>query len=315
MNGPVMSRQPLESAASQPAGGSGPAGDEPIRILLIDTPAGDSWHIQQILAQLSPPPFLTEQADRLAVGLELASRGQFQAALLALTLPDSQGLDTFLRFQRSAPGLPVVVLTDPQDEALGHIAVREGAQAYLVKEQVSSQQVAQALTHAIRQQRLQLDVLAQALWDGLTGLNNRRGFMYLAEQHWKLAYRTNRPFLLIVADVANLKRINDQLGPRVGDATLRQASKIIQQSFRDSDILARLSSDEFIILVTEMPADHGEGLVARLQKNFSTYNQRAKTSFDLAIRVGTAYFDPAEPLTLEALLDIAYAALRAGRGA
>ena len=58
-----------------------------------------------------------------------------------------------------------------------------------------------------------------------------------------------------------------------------------------------------------------QGLVARLHKNFRVYNQRTKTSFDLVIHIGTAYFDPAEPLTLETLLDGAYAEVRASRAA
>jgi two-component system, cell cycle response regulator len=290
-----------------------PASAEPVKVLLIDEPVGAGWHIQPILAQIQPTRFQVEQVNQLAAGLERIEHGEFQVVLLALTLPDSQGLDTFLRLHHQAPGLATVVLTDPPDEALGHIAVREGAQDCLVKEALSSQQLAHVLTHAISRQQLQTELLAQALWDSLTGLHNRRSFMALAEQHWKLAYRTNRPFLLIVADVAKMKRINHELGHRVGDAALRQAAKIIQQSFRDSDILARLGGDEFAILVTEVPDDRGEDLISRLSKNFVSYNQRTKTSIDLIIRVGTAYFDPAEPLTFETLLDNAYAAGRASR--
>jgi two-component system, cell cycle response regulator len=295
----LAERKPGEALASQAAN------LEPTRILLIDEPPGGGWHIQQILDQIQPSLFQVEHTDRLATGLERLGRGEIQAVVLALTLPDSGGLDSFLRLHRQAPGLPVVVLTDPHDEALGHIAVREGAQECLVKEQVNSQQLVQAIHHAINRQRLQTELLALALWDELTGLHNRRGFMLLAEQHWKLAYRASRPFLLILADVVDMKKINDQLGHRVGDAALRQAAKIIQQSFRDSDILARLDGDAFIILVTEMPADNGQGLLARLQKNFSSYNQRSKTSFELSLRVGTAYFDPAEPVALDTLIDTA----------
>jgi two-component system, cell cycle response regulator len=305
----------VETPASQPANAPAPAGAELINLLLIDAPAGAGWHIQHILARVQPLPFRVEHADRLAAGLERARSGEFRVVLLALTLPDSQGLDTFLRLHHQAPGLPVVVLTDSQDEALGHIAVREGAQDCLVKEQVSSQQLAHALTHAISRHRLQTELLAQALWDTLTGLHNRFGFQPLAEQHWKLAYRTNRPFLLVVADVVEMRKINNQLGHRVGDAALRQAARIIQQSFRDSDILARLGGDEFVILVTEVPSDRGQGLVTRLQRNFSSYNHRAKASFELIIKVGTAYFDPAEPLSLETLMNSAYAAGQLGRAA
>jgi two-component system, cell cycle response regulator len=301
----LVERKPSEAAGTQPAA------SEPTKILLIDQPPSGGWHVQQILDQIQPGLFHIERANGLTAGLERLSHGEIQGVVLALTLPDSEGLDTFLRLHNRAPGLPVVVLTDPHEEALGHIAVREGAQASVVKEQVSSQQLVQALNQALDRQRIQTELLAQVISDELTGLLNRRGFTLLAEQHWKLAYRATRPFLLILADVADMQKINDQLGPRVGDAALRQAAKIMQQSFRDSDILARLGGDEFIILVTEIPADNGLGLVARLRQNFNTYNQRTKASFELSLRLGTVYFDPAEPLTLETLMDNAYAAVSA----
>lgn len=313
MSGLVMPSQSVETPAAQPAGSPAPTHVEPLNILLIDEPVGAGWHIQRILDQIQPPLFQVGHCAQLATALERLDQGGVQVVLLALTLPDSQGLDTFLRLHHRVPGLAVVVITDPQDEALGHIAVREGAQDCVVKEQLSSQQLAQVLTHAISRQRLQTELLAQALWDSLTGLHNRRGFMPLAEQHWKLAYRTNRPFLLVVADVAKMKNINTTLGHRVGDAALRQAAKLIQQSFRDADILARLGGDEFAILITEVPDDHGEGLVSRLQKNFRSHNLHTKTSVELSLRVGTAYFDPAEPIALETLMDNARAALRANQ--
>jgi two-component system, cell cycle response regulator len=233
--------------------------------------------------------------------------------LLDLSLPDSQGLDTFLRLHTQAPNVPVVILAGVKDEALGRIAVREGAQDYVVKGQVSGRQLARTISYAVTRQSLQAEFRAQSLLDDLTGLYNRRGFLTLAEQHWKLAYRTNRAFLLIYADMDGLKKINDHFGHRVGDAALRQAAKIIRQTFRDSDVLARLGGDEFVILVTEAPPDGGEALTTRLQRSFKNYNRRETTSFELSFSIGAAAFDPAEPVALEALLGSADQAMCANR--
>ena len=296
MTGSAESRQPLEAPALPEAG------VEPIKILLVDERADTGWHIQQVLAQIQPCPFECESADRLAAGLERLARGRFQAVLLALTLPDSQGLDTFLRLHRQAPELPVVVVTRPQDEPLGHIAVREGAQGCLVEGRATSHRVMQVLSQAIARQKLQAELGGRWLVDELTSLSSRAGFLPLAQQHWKLAYRTNRPFLLIGAKLLTLKDINATLGHRVGDAALLQTAKILRQTFRDSDLLARWGGDDFMILVTEAPPDRGEGLLARLTKNLKSYNLRQTASFELELSIGKVGFDPAEPVALEDLI-------------
>lgn len=275
---------------------------ETIRILLVEDSTGDSWLIQQLLAEVSDPAIQLEVAEQLSTALDRLAEEHFQAVLLDLSLPDSQGLETFLQVHTHAPEAAVVILTGLADEALGRIAVREGAQDYLLKGQVDSARLARALTYAITRQRLQSEFRAQSLTDDLTGLYNRRGFTTLAGQHWKLAYRTNRPFLLIFADMDGLKKINDTLGHRAGDAALRQTAQILQQTFREADIVARLGGDEFIVLVTEAPADRGQSLLARLQHNLKNHNCQEANSFTLALSVGAAYFDPAEPLSLEELI-------------
>ena len=306
-----MPLPPIEPTASLPANTPGQTQDAPVKILLVDEPAAAGREVQQALAQAHPGVFLVEQVNRLAAALPRLEQSRYQAVLLALSLPDSQGLDTYLRLRQGAPDLAVVVLTSPEEEALGHIAVREGAQECLGKDVAAGPQLARALALALHRQRLQAEMLPQALTDRLTGLVNLRGFQPLAEQHWRLAYRTNRPFVLVVADVDGMHQINANLGHRMGDAALRQAARIIQQSFRDSDILARLGGDEFAILITEVPDDRGQGLVARLQKNFRSHNLHAQPGPALTLRVGTAYFDPAEPVALATLLENARAVVQA----
>jgi two-component system cell cycle response regulator len=284
---------------------------ESICILLVEDNVGDSWLIQQLVAEVKDPAIQVEVAEQLAAGLSRLDVESFQAVLLDLSLPDSQGLDTFLQVRAHAPDVPIVILTGLADEALGRIAVREGAQDYLVKGQVDSARLVRALTYAITRQKLQTEFRVQSLQDDLTGLYNRRGFLTLAEQHWKLAYRTNRPFLLIFGDMDGLKKINDTLGHRLGDAALRQTAKILQQTFREADIVARLGGDEFIVLVTEAPLDRGQGLLARLQRNIKNYNRREAGTFTLSLSVGAAYFDPAEPLGLDELISSADTAMYA----
>jgi glutamate dehydrogenase (NAD(P)+) len=95
--------------------------------------------------------FQVEQADRLAAGLERLAAGGIDAVLLDLTLPDSEGMETFLRVraQTQAAAIPVVILTGMDDVHLGAKAVEAGAQAYLVKGQSTGAALTRALHYAI----------------------------------------------------------------------------------------------------------------------------------------------------------------------
>lgn len=82
-----------------------------------------------------------------------------------------------------------------------------------------------------------------SLTDELTGLTNRRGFTILAEQQIKLSQRLQQGFAIFFADMDGMKGINDQLGHAVGDQALQEMAKILKESFRASDIVARLGGD------------------------------------------------------------------------
>jgi PAS domain S-box-containing protein len=79
--------------------------------------------------------------------------------------------------------------------------------------------------------------------DELTGLYNRRGFFILAEQQFKLASRENKSIYVVSADLDYLKIINDSLGHRTGDLALKETATILKETFRKSDIIARVGGD------------------------------------------------------------------------
>jgi signal transduction histidine kinase/DNA-binding response OmpR family regulator/GGDEF domain-containing protein len=106
---------------------------EPLSVLLIEDNPADARLIELALAEATSPPFRVEQVATLAAGLARLSAGDLHAVLLDLSLPDSQGLATFLRVQQQAPAIPILILTGRQDERLAVEAVQRGAQDYLAK--------------------------------------------------------------------------------------------------------------------------------------------------------------------------------------
>ncbi|MGB3480024.1 MAG: HD domain-containing phosphohydrolase, partial [bacterium] len=149
------------------------------------------------------------------------------------------------------------------------------------------------------------DLRALSLIDQLTGLYNRRGFFTLLEQQIQLANRTKKGFYILFADVDKMKWINDNLGHHEGDIALQTLANICRQSFRKSDIIARIGGDEFAICAIEAMKNSAELLVKRLKKSIYDYNNKHKQDFKLSLSIGTTYYDPENPCSIEELLELA----------
>jgi len=124
-----------------------------IKILLIEDNPGDARLIREMLAEVRSVPFDLEQVNRLQTGLERLTTGGIDVVLLDLSLPDSYGLETFIRVQTQAPHVPIVVLTGFKDETLGIEIVKKGAQDYLVKGQVDGNLLVRSIHYAIERKR------------------------------------------------------------------------------------------------------------------------------------------------------------------
>lgn len=118
-----------------------------IRVLLVEDNLGDAFLIEEKLKiDNNNLWFHLTHVERLAEAIARLSAENIDVILLDLSLPDSQGLETFLTLQEQASSLPIVVLTGMDDEQLAMQAVRQGAQDYLVKNTA----IAELLVHAIR---------------------------------------------------------------------------------------------------------------------------------------------------------------------
>ncbi len=126
----------------------------PIDVLLVEDDPDDVLLIQDMLDEAGGGLFKVVYSDRLSAGLERLAGGGIDVVLLDLSLPDSQGFDTFMRAHSQAPGVPIVVLTGLDDEELAMQAVQEGAQDYLVKGRVNDDLLVRAIRYAIERHRL-----------------------------------------------------------------------------------------------------------------------------------------------------------------
>jgi diguanylate cyclase (GGDEF)-like protein/PAS domain S-box-containing protein len=141
-----------------------------------------------------------------------------------------------------------------------------------------------------------------SLKDDLTGLFNRRGLLKQAAPYFDFARRQKEALLLLFIDLDGMKRINDEFGHNEGDNALINTAKILNRSFRSSDIIARLGGDEFTVLVTDLNASK-EDAIARLNENLKAYNASETRSHKLAFSIGVATLEPERMTCFEELLE------------
>ncbi len=250
-------------------------GDAPLTLLLIEDNPGDARLIEMFLAEAAGATYVVHRADRLSTALERLGLGGIDVALVDLSLPDSQGLDTLGRVMGHAPSVPIVVLTGLDDDALADKAVQAGAQDYLAKGKVDTEILTRSLRYAIDRKQAQARLQELAFFDALTGLPNREQFRSLLSHAAARCARSGDQMAVLFLDLDNFKLINDTLGHPVGDLVLEEVAKRLGNSVRRSDVVARWGStlarwggDEFIVLLERIScAEDGARVAQRILDN------------------------------------------------
>jgi diguanylate cyclase (GGDEF)-like protein len=271
-----------------------------MRVLLVQASDSCAVRIEAALADRDPAHVVVREAT-LHRALERLEEA-FDVALLDLELPDGVGLEVFLRVHNAHPRLPLVLITDPVHESLALQAVNLGAQDFIPKDALHPELVRRALRYAIDRERLLSELRDLALRDDLTGLHNRRALLTLGEQYARIAERKHGPVVVLFLDLDDMKRINDRFGHGSGDRALRDLSKILLDTFRKSDVIARVGGDEFCVLLTETTAGAVEIAIARLYGVLAAFNAREEHPYRLSVSVGRASWEGESTCDFEALL-------------
>jgi phosphoserine phosphatase RsbU/P len=131
-------------------------------VLLVEDNPGDAELVRLRLEE-GESHAEVDCVSRLADGLAHLGRKRPSVVLLDLNLPDSQGADTFRKVVEAAPGIPVVILSGQNDEALAIHALNYGVQDYIVKKDITGPNLSRAMRFAIQRQALlrSLDVARQ----------------------------------------------------------------------------------------------------------------------------------------------------------
>jgi diguanylate cyclase (GGDEF)-like protein len=309
-------------------------------LIVVDSNASDRRLFLTLLGNFGHR--VLEAEDGLA-GLEMAKTDLPDLVITDILMPRMDGF-TLVRRLRAEPllaGVPVIFQTaNYQESEVRRLAQASGIR-FILSKPADPQEILRTVNAALKQptvpsrlpqtgqlQRDHLQLLADKLYqkvseleqanerlrtlslsDELTSLNNRRGFMILATGLLKFAQRANHPLCLLYIDMDRLKYINDTFGHAQGDASLVDFSRILLETFRDSDVVARLGGDEFVILTIDATQSDLYNIQNRLQDNVTAYNIRAANGRALSFSLGVLQVDIQASITMEQLLNQADAAM------
>jgi len=269
-------------------------------------------------------------------GLELARTELPDLVITDIVMPNMDGF-TLARRLRAEPllaGVPVVFQTVHYLEAeIRKLATASGIRHILgkpaepqeilraVQESLKSPTTPSRLPQTGQLQREHLQILADKLYeknleletanerlrnlsltDELTGLSNRRGFAILANGLLKFSRRANHPLCLMYIDMDSLKQINNTFGHIEGDIALTHFARILTETFRDSDVVARMGGDEFVILTIDATENGIDIIKTRLQNNVDAYNLVSVRGYALSFSLGIIQVDQNSTFTMDALL-------------
>ncbi len=168
------------------------------------------------------------------------------------------------------------------------------------------------LAEIAQRKKVEEDARRLSLTDELTGLHNRRSFFLLADQLMRSARRSNQSCLLFFIDLDGLKKINDIHGHEAGDLAIIAAAQVLKAAFRDSDVVARIGGDEFVVLAIDVgePADV---LSTRVQELTDEFNVSDRCHYPIGLSIGAVGCSPSELKPLGELLASADALMYANK--
>lgn len=150
--------------------------------------------------------------------------------------------------------------------------------------------------------------------DYLTGILNRGTGVAFLEQQIDYTSKFNQKLTIIFIDVNNLKIVNDTYGHQEGDNLIQATSRLLLKKLRKSDVVCRFGGDEFLLILPGCSLRQAMELWSKIETCIDSYNEEHHHNYPLSVSHGFAEYDPANPVSVETLINEAdtemYAAKR-----
>lgn len=226
-----------------------------------------------------------------------------------LTTPDS-----FRLFAECASRMSIPLISFGQ--TLGVLTLHSDQRnAFRASELQSLESVADICASSIQNAHYVERIRQLSYLDGLTGIFNRRFFELRIMEEIERARRCGTGMAVVMVDIDQFKRLNDEFGHLLGDEVLRQVSSLFHQQLRKIDVVCRYGGEEFAILLTQTNAQHALGVAEKLRRLVEGW-QFPGVPRTVTLSAGVAAF-PDHGTTRDELIRAAdtglYAAKQAGR--
>ena len=159
-----------------------------------------------------------------------------------------------------------------------------------------------SIYYAMERQEVMKSLPSMLFVDNLTGLYDRDGLNILAEQQINIANCTKKGLFVIYININGMKWINDTIGHKEGEQVLIDAAGIFKETFRSSDIIARIGGDEFVIITIDARRDYAGIVESRLEENARIHGVMNNKRYRLSMSAGITYYDPENPVSFGELL-------------
>ncbi|HTM06904.1 MAG TPA: diguanylate cyclase [Verrucomicrobiae bacterium] len=284
----AASDAPANQPTEAPAPPAAPAGEEKLTVLIAEDNPDQMEILQTMLGQGRYR--LVCAMDGEEAWAKLNSE-PVDIALLDIMMPKITGLEVCRRIREDdkLKNIYVIFLTamvSGEDRVKG---LELGGNDYMTKPYYVPELMAR-LSVGERLTRQRREIEKQAAHDALTGLHNRRLFEERLNHEFERARRYGRPLSVLMVDVDDFKKINDQHGHHCGDAVLKGIAAAIGDKTRKSDISARYGGEEFIVLLPEIPLEGGVQAAEKLRQAIASLQFAADSGvlFCATVSIGVA---------------------------
>ncbi|UCG15469.1 MAG: diguanylate cyclase [Phycisphaerales bacterium] len=263
----------MESAPSQPS------------ILVVDDDRSTLDLVKRYLSDARYDVVLAENAEE---GWSVLCQGGAELVITDWNMPGTSGLDLCrrIRAHRELGFFYIVMLTAQAAQDKLVEALDAGADDYVTKPFSRDELLARVRVglrilamhnelarrssefyrSSTRLADLNIQLKSQALKDGLTGLLNRREALSQFSGHWAAADVSHEPLSCVMLDIDHFKRVNDTYGHEVGDQVLVAVARLLRQTCRATDVVARFGGEEFLIVCPQTAVHHAVKIAERVRQ-------------------------------------------------
>jgi diguanylate cyclase (GGDEF)-like protein len=271
-----------------------------VRILLVEGNAG-MVHLMRLALREVGPDFELTWAAGLAAALDQIAGRRFDVILLDPALADTPAPEAVRRLRQAAPDVPLLLLASAADVALCRGAIEQGAHDYLFKDLLTTHLLARSIRDAVERSRPGGSAGAHLI-DPVTGLANREGLLAQAAQLWRAPARLRKGATLLYLTLDGLGVIGAAAGLAAADRALAETADVLRDTFRGSDLRARVGPADFVVLAVGAPEPTAPILTARLEESLQAFNGQDGRDYCLVLSVGASHYAPERPRPIDDLL-------------